>query len=122
MEEVTKFLLCGDLESAAERLLHDIYSSDSLHEWSKISKHSSALHHALSFVSSLAFTSEECTAYVEIDSGNMVIGVDFFLSLTSLSDLFFVLLHERGHVLIDLVHGSWMDSFSSFELDRKSVV
>jgi len=114
LNEVKRLLLMGELEEAADTLVSSIYSTDSLHAWSTISKNSSPLHHSLSFVSSISFDKKVRTAFIDVDILSMVIGVDFFLGLEDMSELFFVLLHERGHVLIDMVHGSWTDSFGSF--------
>jgi len=115
VKEIRTHLERGELEEASQALLSLLYSTDSLFHWSSISKSNSPLHHSLSFVRNLEFDSQVQTAHMEVDTGTMVLGVDFFLSLQDLTDLFFVLLHERGHVLIELVHGSWIESFSSFD-------
>ncbi len=114
LEPIREALRSGDLQRAQQALLDSLYCSEALDYWAEIVRLPSArtVHHTLSFVSGLRFDTAEKTAHVNLENRVLTIGTEFFLSAAeSFGDLLFILLHERGHVLISLVYGSQMPAF-----------
>lgn len=116
LEPIREALRAGDLELAQQALVDSLYSSEAMDVWKTVVRLPSAdsIHHTLSFVSGLRFDLKEKTAHVNLQTKVLTLGVRFFLdSIETFGDLLFLLLHERGHVLISMVYGSEMGSFKN---------
>lgn len=107
-----------DYSQAEQALIDSLYSSEAISFWHKITRLPSAesVHHTLSFVSGFQFSEKEPTACINLQTRVLTLGAGFFLdTFQSFGDLLFVLLHERGHVLISMVYGSRMSEFQAFK-------
>jgi hypothetical protein len=116
LEPIRSALEQGDLELAQQALLDSLYSSEAIDFWNGVVRLPSAdsIHHTLSFVSGLRFDPDEETAHIDLETRVLVFGTRFFLeTIQGFGDLLFVLLHERGHILISLVYGTQMAAFKN---------
>lgn len=115
LEFIRGALDSGDLDFAARNLMDVLYSSSALDVWMSVSKSKTPIHNALSFIREVKFDPLHSTAYVDTLTLKMYLGVKFFNKIESLPDLFYILFHERGHVLLELVYGSWIPLFQDHD-------
>lgn len=114
LEKVKSLLREGFHLQAKKELLSSLFEAESLSAWRSCSKNKKRGLNLFFFVKSVSFSHECPTAQIDLKTGSLEIGIDFFLEkVNSWTDLFFVLLHERGHVLISRSFGSEMFSFKS---------
>tara|TARA_R100000656_G_scaffold104176_1_gene76197 strand:+ start:237586 stop:239109 length:1524 start_codon:yes stop_codon:yes gene_type:complete len=114
-EELRHRLTSGKYDRAREQVFDHIYSHRSASLLQTYLNKGLHVPQVLSCISDVVFDEDCSTAMVDLHTRIVSLGIEFVLEhVRGWEDLYFILFHERGHVLIDRLYRSRMDSFQSF--------
>ena len=104
-DRIRQFLVEGSIENAEDVLIDYMFSADAEQALNQFSSnpYTKGSIDFLGCIASVSFM-EQGTAAMYPKSGNLYIGIDFYLKyILYPEDLFFILFHERDHYLISLL-------------------
>lgn len=118
LEEVKELLEDKNNTHKAEKKLYEVmfrYAEDMNNESSENSDIMTSLYNLFYYVKRINLTNKIPTACVNLITGNMDIGVNFFKEkINSIEDCMFIIFHERNHRIIDFVS----KKTKSYDIDK----
>ena len=112
IEKIKAALRGRDLNRAATLLIHTLASDEVFSYWSDCCQGSERVPKILKYIHQITFDEALPTARVDLQKGDLTIGVQFFLDhITGPEDLLFILIHERNHLILRRLYPDVLPGF-----------
>jgi hypothetical protein len=112
IEKIKAALRGRDLNRAATLLIHTLASDEVFSYWSDCCQGSERVPKILKYIHQITFDEALPTARVDLQKGDLTIGVQFFLNhISGPEDLLFILIHERNHLILRRLYPDILPGF-----------